>query len=130
MTRVSRASRSSITVPLPRDAKSPSVDSRIKTKLARAARGSGEHWRCRVDDADRPDTGIQPQIDAEVDLGRDLRSIGTAHGWKTHRAEKDRVGPADGLSGLRRHGLAGIAIGGRRRQISPRRRLGLPGMPA
>jgi hypothetical protein len=44
-------------------------------------------------------------------IWRDLGSIGTAHGWQAHRAEKDGVSPTDGLSRLRRHCLTSISIG-------------------
>ena len=92
ITIVSRASRSSSTTPLPREANRPSVDSRTTTRSMSRARGIGQRQRDAGNRARRPHAGIQLELDAQVELRRDLGAVGIADLGPAHRAEQDRVG--------------------------------------
>jgi hypothetical protein len=41
-----------------------------------------------------PDAGIKPKVEAQVDLRRDFRTVGIAHGRQAHGSEQNGIGTA------------------------------------
>ena len=85
-------------------------------EIERLAARIGERPGDAGNRAHRPDAGIEAELHANVDLRRDLGTVGMADRRVAHRGEQDRVRAPRLRHRRRRQRLAEVAIGRRHRR--------------